>query len=170
MHGIRANVFTWRGLSFFLMALLFWYIAIPILAPRLISVSQYLDVRSVLVVDSLDGRAPAVVVDRDINRNYTGSFVSTLRKIDETEGLILDWCPSGERTGIQYHADAPYPRLDLNWWMGSPPAVPCPIIPGTYQLRITWSVPTLFGMATLNKTVESLPFRVAAPINDPEAP
>ena len=170
MTWLRTNVYTWRGLSFFLMALLFWYLAIPVLAPKVIPVSRYLEVRSVFVVDSRGGEPPAVIVDRDINANYTGSFVSKLRRIDEAEGLILGWCPEGERTEIQYRAGSDYPGRDLNWWMGNPPADTCLITPGQYQLGITWTVPTLFGLATLHRTVESAPFRVVSPINSPGEP
>jgi hypothetical protein len=53
--------------------------------------------------------------------------------------------------------------------MGNPPATRCTVVPGQYQLRLEWSIPTLFGFVTLHKTMESLPFRVISTVNSPEA-
>lgn len=157
----RREIVSWRGVSFALIALGFWLWVAPFIGRALIPPEWWLDVRNVIVADTIVGAPPAVVVDRDIRRNFVGSFEATVRRVDESDGTIWTYCQPGHRTEIPYKAGSPYPGRDLNWWLGSPPADICDLTPGRYLLRIDWTIGAFGGLLDLHMRRESAPFVVS---------
>ena len=163
MIRIRDQLFSTRGASLCLLAIVFWWLAFPVAYRMVVPPSWYLDVRSIYVADAPMGTSPAVILDRDINRNFIGDFEAAVRAVDAVDGTIWTYCQPGERGDIPYIAGRPYPGRNLDWWLGSPPAAKCPIIPGKYQLRIEWTINAFFGLIQMHMTRESQPFTIYDP-------
>lgn len=164
------HVMTWRGFSFGVMALGFWFYVAPMLVPHVIQPEWWLDVRTIIVSDATVGQSPAVVIDREIRRDYVGGFESTVRKVDEADGTIWSYCPPGHRNEIPYRAGIPYTGRDLDWWLGTPPADRCELVAGRYLLRIDWTIPILNGLIDLHMRRESAPFTISPHAYAPPIP
>lgn len=171
MGFLHRHIFTWRAATFFLGALVFWWIAFPPLFRVLVPPERYLDVRAVLVSDAVAGQSPTVFVDRTVNRDFLGGFIAEVRRVDEADGTIWTYCPPAARTEIPYKAGSPYPGRDLSWWLGSPPAEACDLTPGKYILRIRWTIHAFFGLIDLHMQRETpTPFAVIDPMAAYAAP
>ena len=157
----RREIVSWRGLSFLLIALGFWFWFAPRIGQAIIPPEWWLDVRTIIVADTVVGVSPAVVIDRDINRNFVGSYEATIRKVDASDGTIWTYCQPRIRPEITYRAGSPYPGRDLNWWLGSPPEDVCVMEPGKYLLRLDWTINALNGWLPLHVRRESAPFTVS---------
>lgn len=162
MIRITQAVLSWRAAALCSMALIFWWLAFPLLFRAFVPPAVYMDVRSIYVADAPVGGDPSVTIDRDINRNFTGMNEATVRLM-EADGTIWEYCRPGVRDDISYFAGRQYPGRSLNWWLGSPPADACELLPGTYKLRIEWTVYAFFGLIPLHITRESPPFTIYDP-------
>lgn len=163
MTWLGRNIFAWRSLAFFLMAIIFWYVAFPTAYRLVVSPSRYMDVGTIYVPNAPVGASPIVMVDRHIRRRFTGEIVTLVRRIDEGEGTMWTFC-DGQRVNMPYVAGRPYPGRDLNWWLGSPPEDKCDLPPGKYQLRIEWTILGFFGHIPLYEMRESQPFTIYDPL------
>ena len=162
MKWLRENVLTWRSVALFFMAVVFWWLVFPLAFRLAVSPAVYMDVRSIYVADAPVGGDPSVTIDRDIRRNFSGANEATVRLM-EADGTIWEYCRPGVRDDIAYTAGRQYPGRSLNWWLGSPPADACEIVPGKYKLRIKWTINAFFGLVPLHVTRESAPFTIYDP-------
>jgi hypothetical protein len=162
MMRLRQTLFTWRAAAMCSMAITFWWLAFPVAYRLAVPPSVYMDVRSIYVADAPVGGDPSVTIDRDINRAFTGRNEATVR-VMEPDGTIWEYCRPGVRDDIAYTAGRQYPGRALNWWLGSPPADACDLVPGTYKLRIEWTINAFFGLVPLHVTRESAPFTIYDP-------
>jgi hypothetical protein len=154
MHAL-----SWASIAF---AVLFWWQVAPHILAAMIPAEWWMDVRNVVILDTIDGVPPAVVVDRIVHRDFNGSYRVNVRRAGE--GGFSTWCTRGDGD-VPYKAGEPPPAdIDLNWWMGIPPNQPCkpPIGPGTYYAITDWRIPILGGYATLQITRQSNNFTVRA--------
>lgn len=162
MRWLRENVLTWRSAALLFMAIVFWWMAFPLAYRLAVPPGTYMDVRSIYVSDAPESVSPSVTIDRDINRNFTGRNEATVRII-ESDGTIWEYCRPGVRDDISYTAGHQYPGRSLDWWLGSPPADACHLVPGKYKLRIEWTINAFFGLVPLQVVRESAPFTIYAP-------
>lgn len=146
------SAFSWAAIAF---GVLLWWQIVPTVLSAVIPPERWMDVRNVVIKDSVAGVPPEVAVDRTIHRDFTGSYRVDLRR--ETAEGFSSWCTRGA-ADVPYRADAAFGEArDLDWWMGIPPNPPCrpPVGPGIYYAIVDWRIPILGGYVTLNITRQS---------------
>lgn len=149
---IKANL--WRSIALCLMAVIFWVWFFPHAYRAFRSPSAFLDIAKVSVSNAPVGTSPPVILQREIKKNFQGSFVTILRRHDPVDASIWPYC-DGERNYLTYTAGRPYPGKDLVWWLGSPPETPCMPEAGMYSLRIEWTIWGFWGLIPLYQSAES---------------
>lgn len=94
----------------------------------------WLDVQSIRVFDARFGDPVVMVVDRTINRNFSGHWVVAIRKWGA--GGWVPFCSA--RGDTSYETDSVFPEpLTLRWW-SYPDCHPLP--PGRYTMRTSWTI------------------------------
>jgi hypothetical protein len=149
---------SWAGIAF---GVLFWWQVMPHVLAATIPPDPWMEVRNVVIKDSVVGVPPEVVVDRTIRRDFEGAYRVDVRR--ETPAGFVSWCARGA-TDVPYRTGAPFGEgRDLDWWMGIPPNPACqpPIHAGTYYAIVDWRIPVLWGYVTLTVTRQSNNFIIS---------
>lgn len=112
---------------------------------KIIPASNYYELRSVEIHDTVVGRSPTMIVDRTIHRQFEGRPVVEVLRVNGSTFEAWWQCNpniSGERT---YYPDRTLPDpLTLDWWMIIPPNR-CTLAPGQYKTTTTIHIRTWFG-------------------------
>jgi len=123
-----------------------------------IPASEWMEVRSVHVEDSVAGANPQMQVDRTIKSDFVGNWLVEVER-DYGAGFGLFCSARGEAA---YRQDAVLPTpLYLDWWTYP---VKCILPAGRYRVETTWTIsPELVP----TKTVRSLSnvFNVTDPVD-----
>lgn len=96
--------------------------------------SFWFEVRSLRVFDSVLGEPIPMAVDRTIRRDFSGRWVSTIRRLEG--GSWVSYCTAENTTNYSVDAKLPDP-LYLQWWT-FPGCYPLGV--GKYTLRTTWRI------------------------------
>lgn len=96
--------------------------------------SFWFEVVSVRVFDAKVGESILMAVDRRINRDFSGSWIASVRRLDG--GGWVSYCTATGRTNYAVDSRLPEP-LTLRWWT-HPECNPLPA--GKYQMRTTWVI------------------------------
>ena len=105
--------------------------------------NAWLEVRSVNVASAPQGGNHNVIIDRDINRDFSADWVVTIRQITP-DGRLDSLCARSGRN--DYRTGTPPPLQNLRWWMDIPPNGPCQSAPpGQYIASFLWIVHTADG-------------------------
>lgn len=136
-----------------------WLLVLPAALSAIIPPSIWLDVRSVVVEDSVEGVAPNVIPDRVINRSFRGEWSVYVMKITATG--IEQHCPRAASLGIVDFRKGALPNLptDLDTWLRIPPNPACVWSPGQYRLTVIWTI-HLWGGIDLDVEVDSNLFNI----------
>lgn len=98
----------------------------------LVPASLHMSVESVYVYDTPYGKAPELVVVREINRDFLGSYSVVVRRAETLE-IVCD----GSAGPFQYRAGAALPEtVFLDWWVGEP----CNLDSGRYTMQTIWQI------------------------------
>lgn len=146
----------------FLFAIWFWLYAAPAVLSLLIPGSFFLDARSLYVPDHQIGEVPNIEVNRVINRNFFGSWSSTVWEVLPQGSVRALDCRPNSRGSFPYytHSQLPDP-LSLNWWFEIPPNKSCKLSEGDYQIETTWTIKANWlPLVTLEESVVSNVFSV----------
>lgn len=142
------------------LAALVMFIAAPAVVPFVVPMSRYYELRSVSVSDTRVGVSPHMIVDRVIHRDFRGRYEVDIMRAEGSSFAVWWDCGIHETDWRTYRAQATLPPdLDLDWWLGIPPARECTLPPGTYKILTTVYAHGPFG-AELNTTTESNLFTV----------
>lgn len=96
----------------------------------------YYDLRDVSVRSTKVGKSPDVLLDRDINRDFTGTIEAVARRVVD-EGRAPDTC-AGKRPDVPFTAGAEYPGHTLEWFQNVPPETPdCELTAGSWTVDMT---------------------------------
>lgn len=134
---------------------------LPKLVNAVYPASWWFDVRTVQIEDTQFGRSPEVIVDRDINADFTGNVKVVVRPVTKNAGDPPSACPRG-RYGIQYKKGAAYPEVPwtLARFQDVPPNPECRLDPGSYSAEFTWERPIFGGLMALTTSATSNIFTV----------
>lgn len=107
--------------------------------------SHWFEVSRVQVMDSTAGLSPTVIVARNISRPFRGSWVVTVKKIQDGTNFNSRNCSS---SGINdYRPETILPsNIDLNWFTFP---VDCDLQTGNYIVDVTWKFHVLFFERTV---------------------
>lgn len=96
--------------------------------------SYWFEVRSLHVSDTTVGDPVLMVADRDIKRNFLGTWTVSIRKLGpKGQGV---YCTAVNSTDYEMNSQLPDP-LTLSWWT-FPHCDPLP--EGKYYIRTTWTI------------------------------
>jgi hypothetical protein len=115
--------------------------------------SYWMDVHSVHIDSGPDSAKLAMVVQRNIKRNFSAIWIVTIRQWDG------DWVAVCSASGSgTYVEGGKFPKtLNLNWWTDKQ----ChPLLHGKYQATTTWTIGTLGLMPDKQISIESNVFEV----------
>jgi hypothetical protein len=97
-------------------------------------ITRWLEVKSVTVHPTIEGRTPVMTVERAIHREFVGEWSATVRR-STPEGFQIACSATGS---TDYLPGARLPtQLDLDWWTFP---VRCNLKAGTYRVDTTWTV------------------------------
>lgn len=137
------------------LALFVAFVAGPAIVPLVVPMSHYYELRSVTIADAPEGVSPKVIIDRTIHRDFRGRYEIDIMRAEGSEFVAWWECGPHESDWRTYRDEASLPdRIDLDWWLGIPPARQCPLPPGTYKLLTTVYAEGPLG-AELSVTTES---------------
>ncbi len=126
-----------------------------LLAAHLWPASAWFEVRSVSAGPTKAGERVPMIVDREVNRPFLGTWTVTIRKWSE-DGPVIYCTATGTS---QYSTAADLPRdLTLHWWTDGK----CPALTeGRYVIGTAWRIdPMLPFLPTKHVQVESNIFEV----------
>jgi len=104
------------------------------LVVQILPASWWLKVESVRVEDSRVGNPVIMAVNRTIERDFSGEWLSSLRRLQD--GRWVSYCTASGATNYQTDSSLPDP-LTLQWWTHPD----ChPIDEGKYIMRTTWRI------------------------------
>ena len=94
------------------LTVLFMAVLAYVTAWLIIDVRWFIDLRGVIVEDSVVGEDPAILVSRDINRDFSGAYYVTIR--EQPSNSVA--CTTG-RVPLNYEAATqPIEEQTLSWW------------------------------------------------------
>jgi hypothetical protein len=116
--------------------------------------TDWLNVRSVVVHPSIEGKPPVLSVEREIRKEFFGEWSATVRRSTE-DGFVIACAATGAN---EYQTDAALPRpVNLDWWTFP---VKCDLSAGIYRLDTVWKI-NASGYPEKHMTVRSNLFTVA---------
>lgn len=120
------------------MAVIFVFVAAPVIVPLFWPMSFYYELRSVMVEDATEGKSPKVKVDRNIYRDFRGRYEIQILKLEGAEFTAFWACGEHRSPRRTYRVGATLPAdMNLDWWMDIPPNRECPLPPGEYRIITT---------------------------------
>lgn len=150
-------------LALYAFAIAFWLLILPNVLSATIPASLWLDVRPPFVDDSVEGVPPHITPDREIVRDFTGSWVAYVRRA-EGEGFT-HWCRRASPEPFRYIAGTQLTeQKDMDWWLEIPPNEPCEWAPGQYRVTTEWTIHLWGGVKVrTERTSNTFTIREAAP-------
>lgn len=128
------------------MALMFAFVIAPTAISALFPMTFFYELRSVTIDDAPSGQPPHIVVDRTINRVFTGRFDNVIMREQGSEFVAYWSCGTHGSDWRQYRPDAALPiGADMDWWLDIPPNRECHLPPGRYKLVTTIFAKAWFG-------------------------
>lgn len=125
----RVNALLQSGPLFLLSILWLALLAVLHLWPA----SWWLDVRSVRIADAVHGESPAMLVVRDVKRQFKGEWHVTVRRWD---GGWATWCNASGTSNYSPASRLPA-ALTLKWWTDGQ----ChPLVVGKYTITTAWTI------------------------------
>ena len=116
--------------------------------------SWWLDLRSVNIAGTTQGKPLLMLVERDVHRHFRGRWYATVRQWDGA-----GWIAYCNAAGVSnYVPESRFPRpLDLEWWTaGQCHQLP----PGRYRITTSWLIETPAWVPDKTVTVDSHVFEV----------
>jgi hypothetical protein len=112
---------------------IFSYMYVRDFAHNMTANDNWFTVEQILVMDTVEGESPRLVVKRHINKPFVAEWIVTTRRL-ETDGLTTVCVGDGKS---HYISEARLPAdLNLDWWAGKA----CSLAPGRYQLDTKWII------------------------------
>ncbi len=116
----------------------------------------WFEVRSVYILDTVEGTSPAMDLDRVIRRPFNGRWIVTVMRKGPGGAFYTHCTASG--THDYRPENALPPDLDLDWWTW--PRV-CGLTPGIYRVHAAWFL-RIDGWPTKSVRTTSNAFTVSA--------
>lgn len=96
--------------------------------------SFWFDVQTVYVHDSKEDESVLMEVDRTIKRDFVGTWVVSVRKVDDGRREVV--CYASSESNYRHGSDLP-PVLTLGWWTNGR----CDRLPvGKYVVSTDWNI------------------------------
>ena len=134
-----------------------WVLIAVLIGPMPIPVSFWFEPRSITISDTVEGKSPAIILDRSINRAFYADWSVTVRQAVPREGgmTYVIACNASGATTYRPTAEVP-PDATLDWWTQP---IKCVQKPGQYVVSSTWTL-TVWGYWKKQVSLESSTFRV----------
>lgn len=148
----------WSSINYWRGVFMVWLLAMSIWAPSFVPVGVFMDLRAVFVEDTVSGVPPKILVDREIHKDFLGTYSVTIRSYPENTIV----CASPYIIPFPYRADATLPEnVDLAWWLFDGKAYDqCEaenLKPGRYRVITYHTVHDPFKLAPWIETLRSEP-------------
>jgi hypothetical protein len=118
--------------------------------------AYWLEVRSVVVRDTVAGTVPVMDVEREVKRPFRADWTVEVER-QSSRGGFYGVCTGTGSNNYRPESILPEP-LTLDWWTWP---VECDLTPGRYQVETRWTInPT--GFPAKEVVILSPPFVIAA--------